>query len=298
MKKLYILLVVILLPINLISQSDTSGWIDKGEYKEQKLKVGPITFIRFSSDEKSIFTYGTDKILRRWSFDSGSLINKFSLVADPYSYFDLSADETKYGFSYQPQYPGVQSGYQYKMYDLNNNLIRVYYPTGWHYPCPCPNCFKYNQNTTYRFHPFFNRIICEGDFDVDCPNDGPPYYYRYDSGCFEEFSTDSSAYINTYQGGSQKGSLKFSQDGNYTAYCTWESETITNTTKYGYNIITKNYRSKEVLGDKNYNVLKVFMDLNSNGTGLNGIESCNFEFSHDSQLLGISSYDGVSGIGT
>ena len=91
------LLLFVIANLSLISQE--SGWVNKGDYLEQKLKVGSISFIRLSKDGNHFFTYSNDKYLRKWNIETGLLISADSI---PYTLnsFDLSPDENFVALSY------------------------------------------------------------------------------------------------------------------------------------------------------------------------------------------------------
>jgi hypothetical protein len=63
---------------NIISQE--SGWVDKGSYQEQKLKISEILKIFYSEDGDSFSSFSNDFIYRKWSVKSGNLISEKKLI--------------------------------------------------------------------------------------------------------------------------------------------------------------------------------------------------------------------------
>ena len=278
MKQIYIIIILLFINIiHLFPKTDSTYWIDKGDYKEMNLKIGKVTFLKFSNDGTSLFTYGQDSILRKWDIENGIILNEYVINSNPRINFNLSADETKFGYTVG------DNNTRFDVFNLKNEFIHSFYQSYRNYQNPCPYDYQiaHKGMAVYMFHPYLNQIICETDYEITCPTDDL-YFEWYRGGSFDFFNPDSSGdYLFSSHPGSQKGSLAFSPDGNYTVYETG-SHKHTYDMKADLSINYKYYT--EVIGDRNFNVITV---LNSSVTG--GWPGFDFRrryvFSNDSKLM-------------
>ncbi|MFA6570001.1 MAG: hypothetical protein WCT77_02055, partial [Bacteroidota bacterium] len=56
-----------------IAFAQNSGWDDSTRYQQQKLKIAPIIFIKYSIDGKTLCTVSSDNFVRLWDVKTGSL---------------------------------------------------------------------------------------------------------------------------------------------------------------------------------------------------------------------------------
>ncbi|MBI5324532.1 MAG: PKD domain-containing protein [Ignavibacteriae bacterium] len=77
--------------VRTINQSK-GGWVNKNRYLEQTLKVGDITYIKYSNDGKSLYTFGVDTIFRKWDVETGNVLEEYPLN-NYYEITDIDFDE-------------------------------------------------------------------------------------------------------------------------------------------------------------------------------------------------------------
>lgn len=103
-----------------------SGWeqmtVNKYSYKFQKLVINDLVSVQVSPDNKSIYTYHNDAILRIWDFQRGVLLDSVKFTPQP-DEFQFSKDGktaviVDYGIHpYNPDLPNI-SIQKIKIYDL------------------------------------------------------------------------------------------------------------------------------------------------------------------------------------
>jgi len=279
-----VIVVTLFFILNLIplsSKPDSTYWIDKGDYKEINTKIGLISFMKFSNDGKSLFTYSSDSILRKWDIEKCKIVDEYFINTNPNIIFNLSADEKKFGYTAYNGNPN--NTIRFYVFNLKNEFIKSYDATGRNYKNPCPYGYLISNfgKSSFMFHPNKEQVICGTDFEINCPTDDL-IFYHYWGGSFELYSADSSGqYLLTMQPGSRKGSLTFSPNGNYTVY---ESHSIKTTyiTKEDRLIVSANY--KEIIADNNFNPISVFSS--QTGSNLNRVTfTKKYIFSSDSKFL-------------
>ena len=79
MKKNFLIIALILLFIPLLISAQTSGWRDKGNYKEQILLKDSLVSMCFSEDGTKFYTLHYNKIVYYWDFKTGLLIDSLIL---------------------------------------------------------------------------------------------------------------------------------------------------------------------------------------------------------------------------
>ena len=79
MKKIFLIIALILLFIPILISAQTSGWRDKGNYKEQILLKDSLISVCFSEDGTKFYTLHYNKIVYYWDFKTGLLIDSLIL---------------------------------------------------------------------------------------------------------------------------------------------------------------------------------------------------------------------------
>ena len=100
--KSHILIILLFVICTLTSKSQTeSGWLDKGNYLENKLKTSQFSFVQFSPDGKTILTYSNDKVIRKWDTETGFLLKEIIMTKFLYLMYAISSDNKYFSFNYK-----------------------------------------------------------------------------------------------------------------------------------------------------------------------------------------------------
>lgn len=79
--------------------ADESGWIDKGNYKYEKLTFNNLFRVSFSDDYNYFYTFHRDRIIRKWDLMSGVLLDSMIIERIP-DLFYFSQDRKTCVFTY------------------------------------------------------------------------------------------------------------------------------------------------------------------------------------------------------
>ncbi|TAL67520.1 MAG: T9SS type A sorting domain-containing protein [Bacteroidetes bacterium] len=174
---LFIIILLIALAFQYAKSQKESGWIDKGNYLENKFITSQYSYVNFSPDDKSILSYSNDKILRKWDTETGTLLKEIKMADYQFNMYDISTDNKYFAYNYRSVdnidslfifdienknikcQLGTYSNYEpWGSVDMNNKFIKFN---------PTTNCVLLSSETNYnRFGAYQTGII--GDYFECC----------------------------------------------------------------------------------------------------------------------------------
>lgn len=194
------------IPCGLSAKDETSGWLDKGDYYQQIMKLGPIRFLKYTQDGRFLFSFGDDNKLRKWDVPTGSLIKEIAISAGKIIKIDISRDGGTYAY--------INNNLNISIFSFETNEP-VVLGKAKYYEAPCwinPTVL----NIDFAFHPAKDILIIAPTYEFQCPLEPGLKVYR--EGCFELYSSIDGSYINSILNGTGKFFLNFSPNGQYLTY--------------------------------------------------------------------------------
>src|SRR3989339_1667132 len=120
---IFIIVLLIALAFQSAQSQQESGWIDKGNYLENKLVTSTYYKVQFSPDGKSILTFGDDQFLRKWDTETGTLLKEIKMTDHWFIMYDISSDN-KYFAYYDLQFNFDGYNDTLYIYDIENEEIK------------------------------------------------------------------------------------------------------------------------------------------------------------------------------
>ena len=74
-----------------VTSGETSGWIDKNSYNEQKLKINNLKLLHFNDNGSKFYTLHTNNIIYYWDSNSGILLDSL-IIPDKSAIAGFSKD--------------------------------------------------------------------------------------------------------------------------------------------------------------------------------------------------------------
>ena len=160
MKGPFLLIILLIIPLSIFSQNDSTAWIDSGAYLENIRKIAPIDFIRYSKDDNIIYTFSRDRIFRKWDAKTGFVLDSVIISSDSIiENFDISSDDSRY--AYYCDYKR-----EVKLFNMDDNSeIKLCQPSKYSFPCSGdPSDYSYS----LLFHPTRKQLIFPRTTQLQC----------------------------------------------------------------------------------------------------------------------------------
>ncbi|MBI5325719.1 MAG: T9SS type A sorting domain-containing protein [Ignavibacteriae bacterium] len=190
MKRIIFIILLIFLTSQYAKSQNESGWLDKGNYLENKLKTLQYNIVQFSPDGRTILTYSADKIIRKWDTETGSLIKEIDMSDYRFNLYDISSDTRYFAFTNHDEINWYDDNYIH-IYNIDSEFINceriIYIP-----PNPAGTVF---------YHRFIKNNSSNNCFILS--SELKNYYGAGvcgNSGMNGEYSSDSCKYINNLSG--------------------------------------------------------------------------------------------------